>query len=31
VSGEAKLSDATRLHVEKAVDSLVEEFGELQS
>jgi arsenate reductase len=31
VSGGAELSDVTRLHVEKAVDSLVEEFGELQS
>ena len=31
VSGGTELSDVTRLHVEKAVDSLVEEFGELQS
>lgn len=31
MSGGTELSDATRLHVEKAVDSLVEEFGELQS
>jgi arsenate reductase (thioredoxin) len=31
VSHGVELSDVTRLHVEKAVDSLVEEFGELQS
>jgi hypothetical protein len=31
VSQGVELAEATRLHLEKAVDSLVEEFGELHS